>query len=1146
MLSSLSKLNKGKPTLTDSISIHFNAASMNSLDDDDDDDAEENSRPILTIQTSKAYNEEGNTHTMPASEMPSSDVKQTDTGHTPREHSPSQASKEASPAPERPSLLSGIREKLRERDFPEPFQDLIGRLDDRFSTESEETVKDRKQKRVDSVDEPIIRTPGMRKSESLDSASLTLSKNSGLTFSSIKTFDQHSSAQVPVNHIESSRNPSVESEASVDPVSTPASEVGAYSRSNSFEMIDDLYTFDEPFEDFDGFRPVIPKPTVKKLHKLSSRRPRGQDLLDDSDYNAEDEEEFFDPCEDTPTDEPVISLNTPQNSAAHASMKQTSWWELYQHRLPSQQRFSVAVAVFLILLLVMPPFIAGMMLGGTLVMLCMTAYMVLYLRPAPTIISNNEKAHQNFNTNLPYIESHVKADTAKFKGWMNYLPSYSVEDYHLSSTQSIYVQLEGSSLRIQKPKLPNSKLAMFDESNMASSVFVSHQHYNIAGSHVSLQPHNLCDKRLWSKKYPIVVSLAERCTLDRRLSAQSPTTATPRTFDSTVAESNVNLVSDDTKESIGSTPILADNRSGIINSFHIADKSVAGSSAESSRQSSEEQDSSKDLAGENKTLSRQMREKVSSKPSSREGSANRESGRESIPDVSLVGQERADVNVSGEWSIVSEREGSVESGKSVKEDQRCLYLFARTCRQKEEWYRRLQAASKGQPLPTSLVELLRPRIQPSHSTSSVNTPTSVAQTLPSTDNATRHRRHASLDSAVPVIAPDLAPPPTPTSTLTPCEQTLRQYLHYMAVVMPDGLSRRPSGGRSSRERGSKKPSTPGQYDLSWFNVLISRIMFDFLREDNWRQVIKEKIKNKLAKIHVPYFIDDLTVCDIDLGSEVPQLLRVSRPPYLNEQGLWVHVDVAYHGGLQMSLETKINLMKLKKAAATDDDDDHETEPSLISSNSAITDPDEEDSAESSEDDEYKEDVKDYKLDTTDTDSGTVAGSSKSKKFMRLVNRITASRYFQQATEYKYIKRAMEGVSNTPLVLTVELNRLVGTLAINVPPPPSDRLWYGFTANPDLIISAKPKVGEREVSVTIVTDWIQKKLATEFQRVLVMPNMDDLQIPVMCAKLYSFLDCVRPNDEGAEASSQQQDAAVSAEHHAVSTCEQLNNANILPS
>lgn len=61
--------------------------------------------------------------------------------------------------------------------------------------------------------------------------------------------------------------------------------------------------------------------------------------------------------------------------------------------------------------------------------------------------------------------------------------------------------------------------------------------------------------------------------------------------------------------------------------------------------------------------------------------------------------------------------------------------------------------------------------------------------------------------------------------------------------------------------------------------------------------------------------------------------------------------------------------------------------------------------------------------------------------MRFVDKITKSKYFQKATETEFIKKKMEEVSNTPLLLTVEVQELKGTLAVNIPPPPTDRIWY---------------------------------------------------------------------------------------------------------
>ena len=44
--------------------------------------------------------------------------------------------------------------------------------------------------------------------------------------------------------------------------------------------------------------------------------------------------------------------------------------------------------------------------------------------------------------------------------------------------------------------------------------------------------------------------------------------------------------------------------------------------------------------------------------------------------------------------------------------------------------------------------------------------------------------------------------------------------------------------------------------------------------------------------------------------------------------------------------------------------------------------------------------------------------------------------------------------------------------------PCDR--YGFRNKPELVLFAKPWVGDREVNLSPLTDWIEKKLAVEFQ------------------------------------------------------------------
>lgn len=60
--------------------------------------------------------------------------------------------------------------------------------------------------------------------------------------------------------------------------------------------------------------------------------------------------------------------------------------------------------------------------------------------------------------------------------------------------------------------------------------------------------------------------------------------------------------------------------------------------------------------------------------------------------------------------------------------------------------------------------------------------------------------------------------------------------------------------------------------------------------------------------------------------------------------------------------------------------------------------------------------------------------------MRFVDKIAKSKYFQKAAENEFIKKKMEEVANIPLLLTVEVQDLTGTLAVNIPLPPTDRIW----------------------------------------------------------------------------------------------------------
>ncbi|NXM60228.1 TEX2 protein, partial [Illadopsis cleaveri] len=437
------------------------------------------------------------------------------------------------------------------------------------------------------------------------------------------------------------------------------------------------------------------------------------------------------------------------------------------------------------------------------------------------------------------------------------------------------------------------------------------------------------------------------------------------------------------------------------------------------------------------------------------------------------------------------------SGQDIPGDcrDRCLYLFGRTGREKEEWYQHLVQASRG--------------------TASSHGDTRAAKgfcdsTSPGTGSAPQSSGSSSGGSAEDSPSTD---PAQDVSGST--EEIYLDYRTYMARFVPAQGAPSPEQSPSHGALGSPTPTkgtgaaVPSQLgedtaSMAWMNALVGRIFWDFLREQYWAEQVSNKIQKKLSKIKLPYFMNELTLTELDMGTSIPSVLSASNPN-INERGLWVDMEVTYSGSLQMTLETKMNLSKLGKESSAEESGPAEAgregaRPRLI----LLADSDAESSSAGSSDEEDVTTAEPLgalgeRLPPPGTE-GHVSGNSTSRKILRFVDKIAKSKYFQKATENEFIKKKMEEVSNTPLLLTVEVQELAGTLAVNIPPPPTDRVWYSFRVPPQLELKVRPKLGEREVTFLHVTEWIEKKLKHEFQKILVMPNMDDLIIPIMSSGL----------------------------------------------
>lgn len=375
----------------------------------------------------------------------------------------------------------------------------------------------------------------------------------------------------------------------------------------------------------------------------------------------------------------------------------------------------------------------------------------------------------------------------------------------------------------------------------------------------------------------------------------------------------------------------------------------------------------------------------------------------------------------------------------------------------------------------------------------------------------------------------------------------------------------------------------------WFNALTGRIFYDVLSQSHWSHWFKRKIQRKLYRIRLPYFMETLTLTSIDLGTNAPHFLNVVSHCF-DATGLKIDFDMVYSGGLTMTFETKLNLLKMKpdnpsvassNASATGGQASNpppatttnDTSGSPASGSSTIASTNQQsyaqhqqmelqdnisttttassridnDSSEmnlsaaatvtmtgldkwnrrslssSSAPASTRTSGESTSSDSDSSDSESSSGSSiknldldeisdwedygaekTRQSILRFVDKIASSRYFQQATENRYIKKKLQDLSNCPLMLIVTIQQLNGVLTVNVPPPKTDRIWYGFKPNVELSLKALPKLGDREVNLSHVTDWIEKKLAEEFKKILVIPNMEDIVLPVLRSDHLSYI------------------------------------------
>ncbi|ORY31370.1 hypothetical protein BCR39DRAFT_587470 [Naematelia encephala] len=78
-----------------------------------------------------------------------------------------------------------------------------------------------------------------------------------------------------------------------------------------------------------------------------------------------------------------------------------------------------------------------------------------------------------------------------------------------------------------------------------------------------------------------------------------------------------------------------------------------------------------------------------------------------------------------------------------------------------------------------------------------------------------------------------------------------------------------------------------------------------------------------------------------------------------------------------------------------------------------------------------------------------------------------------------------------LVLAVVVRSISGDLTIKIKPPPSNRVWYGFTSMPKIDYDIVPIMNDRKVTPDVVLNLIKTRFEDVIRDSIVKENMDDI-------------------------------------------------------
>ncbi|KAJ4778385.1 Testis-expressed sequence 2 protein [Rhynchospora pubera] len=282
------------------------------------------------------------------------------------------------------------------------------------------------------------------------------------------------------------------------------------------------------------------------------------------------------------------------------------------------------------------------------------------------------------------------------------------------------------------------------------------------------------------------------------------------------------------------------------------------------------------------------------------------------------------------------------------------------------------------------------------------------------------------------------------------------------------------------------------------NLLLSRLFFDAQNSTEISNLIQSRIQSNLSGLRTPSYIGEITCTGFSLGKLPPHIHKIRAVPVDLTEMLAFEVDVDFKGNFSVSVETRLDIHAAELHKDLFEKGPESDSCSGSNSGSGSVSGSEDEASDLLENlEHYRRQCRSaYDLAPTQSEAEVEAVSLDGLKHSKSTN-VRTSTY---SSRWKNMLNSIATrVNQVPLSLVIRVNSIRGTLRFHIKPPPSDRLWYGFTSMPDINWNIETSIAEHKIASRNIASLLKNRFKASLFGTMVLPNCESTSIPGMLSE-----------------------------------------------